>query len=210
MAANPISCPMNVDIFDYLAAGYEVVTSTPRIRLANVADIAVHVGAQIQLHGVALALELLGGLLQRRRHLLLGMGARVVEDLAALGPGLVADRPTPGRGLPSSPSRSRPARLRTARPTFLLSAAVLATMASRSPQHLQDRRHDECADHAEHDQEDDQHEEEGAVGDEEVVASRLCCLAAARTLSARVTHHGELARPGVAKTNSAMNARLMK
>ena len=37
MKANPINCPMKVDIDGYFVAA-EVVTSTPRIRLANVAD----------------------------------------------------------------------------------------------------------------------------------------------------------------------------
>ena len=98
MTANPPSCPRNVDIRAYRPeplAVTEVVISTPRMRLANVVEIAVHPRAKFHCHGVALPLQLLGSVLQRRGNLLLGTAALFLEDLAALCAEPRRETPTP-------------------------------------------------------------------------------------------------------------------
>ena len=175
MAANPISCPINVDIDDYLVAA-EVVTSTPRIRLARVADMVPTLARRSNSTASRSRFNCSAACCNVADHLLLGIGTRVVDDLAAFRPGVVAEATTPGLELPSWHSRSRLGRLRTARSpsccrrrswrpsrrvratTFMIGGTTKVPMT------------------AEHDKEDRQHEEEGAVGNKEVVAS-LCCLA---------------------------------
>lgn len=67
-------------------------------------------------------------------------------------------------------------------------------------QHLSDRRNNENPDDSEHDQEDRELNEEGAIGDQEVPRGLHICS----------RRHDFVYLPGVAKTKSAMNARLMK
>src|ERR1700759_3063980 len=95
MAANPTSCPMNVDISRLpprtrgrdRSSDLDAQDAT-RQRSGE----ALHPRAKIRSHGVTLPLELLGSVLEHRGNLLLGTRTFVFEDLAALCPSLVARR----------------------------------------------------------------------------------------------------------------------
>ena len=89
MAANPISCPMNVDMVGYLVAA-EVVTSTPRIRLANVADMVATLARKSSSTASLSRFNCSAAVCNVDVTCLLGTGTRVVDDLSAFGPGVVA------------------------------------------------------------------------------------------------------------------------
>ena len=92
MTAKPISWPMNVDI-SYRPVPFRTssVTSTPRMRLASVADRPstddCSSAAICRACWDSSSLGLLHGL----GDLAAGLGPLLVDDLAALGAGLVAD-----------------------------------------------------------------------------------------------------------------------
>src|SRR6202012_1408557 len=202
MTANPMSCPMNVDIWCLPSrdrGGDLDAEDAARQRGGE----ALHPRAKVRSHGVTLSLELLGCVLQSRGNLLLGLSTLFVDDLSALCPSLVASsrRRNPSRGqcvlvvlLGGGELLGR----------FLVVGSRFGDHVFALFEHPRDRRNHEGADHAEHDQENGQLDEEGAVRDEEVAPPSL-----GNDQSAHVTHL-DCYLTGVAKTNSAMKARLMK
>ena len=161
MTAKPISCPMNVDMRlpsgrsgrggDRADVDAEDTTGQSRRH-------ACHVGAQIQFHGVPFPLQLLCGRLQRRHHLVLGTGSRVLDHLTTLGPGFVAVRRRldPGLGHDFVVIGLGGLELLV---RLLVVGKGLGDHRLALTQHLQDRRYDERADDGEDDQEDGENEE---------------------------------------------------
>ncbi len=204
MTAKPISWPMKVDIYCF-PPGF---TSTPRILLASVADRL----STDEYSSVWVAAPCCGqpvfGVLHGLGDLAACLGTLLVDDLAAGRTSLVAD----GRRF-------------TARAGHLLVVVGLsrrellgrlAVVGRRLGQHgfpcgehLADRGHHPFPDHRERDQEDEQHCEEGAVGDQKVALSPPPS-SAARIVVVSSVMLSDYDAPGVAKTNSAMKARLMK
>ena len=95
MTANPMSCPMKVDIrATALPCCHRHRTGghlDPEHAAREPAPPGLHRGLQIGCHRARLLRQLLTGLLEHRRHLGVGPRPRVVDDLAPLGAGLVAD-----------------------------------------------------------------------------------------------------------------------